>query len=76
MIPHLRDIRLCKYVLIYMQTSLHCNIFCVKLDQFLNKAEYGGLTSDTMCLCVISQQYWNDVTCMTVLNIQAHALDL
>jgi hypothetical protein len=59
-----------------MQCNLYYNKFYVMLDQVLNEAKYGGLTSGTMCLCVISQQYWNGVTCMAVLNIQAHELDL
>jgi hypothetical protein len=46
------------------------------LDQVLIETKYGWLTSGTRCLCVISQQYWNGVTCMAVLNIQAHELDL
>jgi len=44
--------------------------------QFLNEAEYGGLTSGAMCLCVISEHYWNGVICMTVLNTQVHELEI
>jgi hypothetical protein len=58
-----------------IQRSLYCNKFCVILDHVFNKAKYGGLTSGTMCLCVISQQYWNGVTRMAVLNIQVHEFD-
>lgn len=65
-----------KFFFIYVQTNLHCIIFCVMYDKFLNKAEYDGLTSGAMCLCVISKQYWNGVICMTVLNTQAHELEI
>jgi hypothetical protein len=44
--------------------------------QFLNEVEYDGLTSGAMLLCVISEQYWNGVICMTVLNTQAHELEI
>lgn len=61
---------------IYVLTNWHCIIFCVVYDGFLNKVEYDGLTSGSMCLCVISKQYWNGVICMTVLNTQAHEMEI
>jgi len=68
--------RLYKHIFHLCELTCILLFFCVLYGRFLNEAEYDGLTSGAMCLCVISEQYWNGVICMTVLNTQAHELEI